>query len=336
MLRSWPRGDEQAARARQRQHLRAGLHVLRAAAPGVLGERMSNSATAPSWPAAKKRLGSPVKASEEIGPRCCTTASFSARSRSHSTMAPPLWPVSARRSSTASAVARRRRARWCAPARPSPCSRRAAWRRLPADTIQRPWSAMRDGDHGTGVTGEARRLGEVGGLARHQAGAAALDLRHLVLVGDGEAGDADADQQLERQRAPLPWRHVPGAHAARSCRRAALQHAGAGSLALAAAAGSCRRPALPSGQASGAGRSPARSCEPRWRQPGGAARALRRLSSAAASDFLRGARMGGRLLLQRLDEIEQLALVLRRIRRRRHQAAADRSAAARLLRRVGR
>ena len=39
---------------------------------------------------------------------------------------------------------------------------------------------------GTGVTGEAGRLGEVGGLARHQVGAAALDLRNLVLIGDGQ------------------------------------------------------------------------------------------------------------------------------------------------------
>ena len=53
-----------------------------------------------------------------------------------------------------------------------------------------------DRGHRSRVTGKTRHLSKIGRLARHDGGAATLIFGILFLVGDGEAGYCNADQQL--------------------------------------------------------------------------------------------------------------------------------------------
>ena len=141
------------------------------------------------------------------------------------------------------------------------------------------------------------------------AGAARLDLRQLVLIGDGEAGDADADQQLVGERAPLARGHAPCPHAPRSRRRAARQHGRDRTLGALGWPRSAARPdSVPRGGRSGARSAPAAGLPRSWRE--------------LQASWRRGGL--GRLPAQGLDEVEELALGLRRIGRRGHEALADR------------
>ena len=114
----------------------------RTAAAGAERVRMSNSATAPAWLATTNWFGSPVKASAEMGASWCwKVASFSARSRSHSTTAPPLWPVSARCWSTARALAGPSSSSMVRTSAPDPAFHTLSVPSAPTETIQRPWSS---------------------------------------------------------------------------------------------------------------------------------------------------------------------------------------------------
>ena len=285
--------------------------------PVAVGVPIWNSATLPSWRAAAKALVPPMKASETMGSvPWRTVASLSPFSRSHRTMVPSLWPASARRSSTAKAVTGPSFSSIVRTRVPELALHSLSVASAPAETIQRSASPLATAT--TAPSCPTRRRACAGGYdaVRRRAAAVRRARRAPLLVGDGQAGDRHAGRDPVQRRAPAARRQAPeaarpGRHPARGRLRRRRDGFG-GAVGWRRCRRAVSEPRLRLGREAGGQR--LRSGRRRRLPAGGLGRRL---------PVLARRKDGRAVLLERLDEVEQLSLALRRIGRGRHEARRD-------------